>query len=686
MKKYDIPYNDRELSWIDFNFRVLDEALNKDNPIMERLKFLSITSSNLDEFFMVRVAKAMNKPKSNINAKSVSGLIPIEKLCKLNKKLNLFVKSQYECLETSIIPDLEKYGIEFLSINKLNKEQKKYVDEYFKRVIFTSVTPFIIENSKAFPLLPNKNLNIASIITTKNYKHNIAIIQIPNDLKRFLEVPSDKGRRYVMLEDIILYKLPLLFNKAKVQSSCVFRITRNANFDIINDDEDYLSCVEKSIRKRKRSNPVRLEISGANCKEIKNALIEILNINKYQVYKVPKFIDLTFLSKFVKQNGFENYFFKPIVPINPPVAFRSYDNIFQAIRKKDRLIYHPFESFDVVLKFIDAAAEDKNVTSIKQTLYRVSEHSPIIDSLIKARKNGKDVTVLVELKARFDEENNIIWAKKLENAGCKVIYGPIELKTHCKVVVVSRCEKGVIKNYVHMGTGNYHDITAKLYTDMGMFTYNNDFGEDALELFNELGGKSKNYKYKKMILAPKVLRKFFINMIDNEIKNAKRGLKSGITVKINSLVDPKIISKLYEASKAGVKIELIVRGICCLIPGIDGVSENITVTSIVGQLLEHSRIFKFENAGSPRIYIGSADWMQRNLDDRVELVFPIEDPDLKNRISYILEILLNDTVNAKIQLPDTTYVRKKGKRILNSQRELSNIFSRNSNFTKIKNK
>ena len=674
MKKYDIPYNDRELSWLDFNFRVLDEALNENNPLMERLKFLSITSSNLDEFFMVRVPQAISKFKSGLDVKGISGLTPSEKFCKLNRKLRFFVKSQYSCMGMSIIPDLKKSGIEFKEIAELNKKQKEYINEYFERVIFPVITPFIIDSDKSFPLLPNKNLNASAIITSKNGKNNIAVMQIPNDLKRFIEIPSDSGRNYVMLEEIILDKLNLICNKGKIRSSCIFRITRNANFNIINDNEDYLTCVAKSVSKRKKSNPVRLEISGNNCKEIKSELVRLLSINKSQVYKIPRFIDLTFLSKFVKQKGFENYFFKPIIPLNPPADFNSNDNIFKAIREKDRLIYHPFESFDIVLKFIESASEDKDVTSIKQTLYRVSEHSPIIDSLIKAAKEGKDVTVLVELKARFDEENNIYWAKKLEDAGCKVIYGPRGLKTHCKVAVVSRLENGIIRNYVHMGTGNYHDITAKLYTDIGVFTCNKEFGEDALALFNDLKGKNTNYKYNKMILAPKLLRKFFLCMIDKEIENAQNGLKSGITAKMNSLVDPKIISKLYDASKAGVKIELIVRGICCLIPGIEGISENISVTSIVGQLLEHSRIFKFENAGLPQIYLGSADWMKRNLDDRVEMVFPLEDNNLKERISNILKILLKDTVNAKIQLSDTSYVKKQGDQELNSQRELYNLF------------
>lgn len=677
MKKYDIPYNDREFSWLDFNFRVLDESLNKSNPIMERLKFLSITSSNLDEFFMVRVPRVIYKSK-NTDSIQISGLTSSEKLYKLYEKLDVFVKSQYNCLKSSILPDLKEYGMQFISISELNKEQKNYINDYFERIILPSLTPFIIDDIKSMSLLPGKSINIVSIITSKNNKNKIAIIPLPKSLKRYLELPSnDNIRKYIMVEEIIMNRILSIFYNYKIKSSCVFRITRNANFDVINDDEDYLSSIAKSVSKRKKSEPVRLEISEKNSKEIRDILVQILGINKNLIYKIPGFIDLTFLSNFIKQKGFEDYFFKPIIPINPPIDFNSNNDIFESIQEGDKLIYHPFESFDIVLKFIRDAANDDKVISIKQTLYRVSENSPIINSLIDACKRGKKVTVLVELKARFDEENNILWAKKLKNAGCKVIYGPKKLKTHCKVIAVSRLENGHLRNYVHMGTGNYNDLTAKLYTDIGMFTADKDFGDDAMELFEELAGNETNYKYKKMILAPKTLRKFFINAINNEIENAKNGLKSGITAKMNSLVDPKIISKLYDASKAGVKIELIVRGICCLIPGIEGISENITVTSIVGQLLEHSRIFKFENAGNPKIYLGSSDWMKRNLDGRVELVFPVENKNLKERISYILGIILKDTVNAKIQLSNTEYIKKDGKQIINSQREISNMFNAN---------
>ena len=668
------PYHNRELSWMDFNSRVLEEAFEKENPVLERVKFLAITASNLDEFFMVRVAGVMDRIHSKPDDIDASGMTPDKQLEKLTEKIHEFSKKQYSCLHHSIIPALKKNKLNFLKIKELTKAQKQEVDEYFEKFIFPVLTPLAVDTSRPFPLLANKSLNIA-VRLSKDGDNIFAVVQVPSILPRFFEVTSENGRNFVLLENIIIDKLSELFELYKIQACCPFRITRDSDLDIDEDADDLMEEIERSIKKRKRGDPVRLEITSKCDESLKNFLVDMLGVSSKEIYEVPGPIDLTFLSKFGGLDGLDNLRFDPIKPVNPPADFFGYDNVFEAIREKDRMVHHPYESFDSVIKFVNQAANDENVLAIKQTLYRVSGHSPIIAALIKAAENGKQVTVLVELKARFDEENNIGWAKKLEKAGCHVIYGLAGLKTHCKIVLVVRREKDGIRRYLHMGTGNYNDITARFYTDIGMFTCNEEFGMDASSLFNVITGYSTPPVYNKMKVAPTGLRSFFEEMIIKETENAKAGLPSGIIAKVNSLVDPSIIKLLYKASQAGVKITLIVRGICCLVPGIEGISENIEVRSIVGQLLEHSRIFIFENGGDKKIYMGSADWMQRNLDKRVELVFPIEDPELIQRSFGIIDTLLADVINTRIQNPDTTYelVDRRGKKSHNCQREFSNM-------------
>ena len=671
-----IPYLNRELSWMDFNSRVLEEAFEKENPVLERVKFLSITESNLDEFFMVRVAGVMDRMHSKPNDKDASNMTPVQQFEKLTAKIREFVKKQYSCLHRSIIPALKKCRLKFLKINELGKSQKQIIDEYFDKFIFPVLTPLAVDTSRPFPLLANRSLNIAVRLVNESGEDIFAVVQVPSILPRFIEVPSDSGRCFVMLEDIIISRISELFELYKIQACCPFRITRDSDLDIDEDADDLLVEIEHSLKKRQRGDPVRLEIVSKCDEALKKFLIDMLEVEDEIIHEVSGPLDLTFLSKFAGiDNVSDELKFKPITPVNPPADFYGYDDIFEAIREKDRMVHHPYESFESVIKFVNQAANDKDVLAIKQTLYRVSGNSPIIAALIKAAENGKQVTVLVELKARFDEENNIGWAKKLEKAGCHVIYGLAGLKTHCKIVLVVRHEKDGIRRYLHMGTGNYNDITARFYTDIGMFTCNEKFGEDASSLFNVITGYSTPPVYNKMKVAPTGLRAFFEEMIKNETENAKKGLSSGITAKINSLVDPDIIKLLYEASQAGVRITLIVRGICCLVPDIKGISENIEVRSIVGQLLEHSRIFIFDNAGQPKIYMGSADWMQRNLDKRVELVFPIEDPDLIKRSFNIIDTLKKDVLNTRIQRNDTTYelVDRRGKKIHNSQREFSDM-------------
>ena len=667
------PYHNRELSWLDFNSRVLEEAFEKDNPVLERVKFLAITASNLDEFFMVRVAGVMDRMHSSkLNKPDDSGMTAAQQFEKLTEKIHEFAKKQYSCLHRSIIPALKKYKINFLKIKELNKTQKQQIDEYFDKLVFPVLTPLAVDTSRPFPLLANKSLNIA-VRLSKEGEDIFAVVQVPSILERYFEVKCDSGRTFVMLEDIIISKLSELFELYKIQACCPFRITRDSDLDIDEEADDLLVEIEHSLKKRQRGDPVRLEIMSKCDEALRNFLVDTLDVSSKEIYEVSGPLDLTFLSKFGNLDGFDDLRFKPITPVSPPADFFGYDDMFEAIREKDRMVHHPYESFDSVIKFINQAAKDENVLAIKQTLYRVSGHSPIIAALIKAAENGKQVTVLVELKARFDEENNIGWAKKLEKAGCHVIYGLAGLKTHCKIVLVVRREQDGIRRYLHMGTGNYNDSTARFYTDIGMFTCDEQFGEDASSLFNVITGYSTPPVYNKMKVAPTGLRSFFEEMICNEAENARAGLASGIAAKVNSLVDPRIIKLLYEASQAGVKITLIVRGICCLVPGIKGISENIEVRSIVGQLLEHSRIFIFENGGRKKIYMGSADWMQRNLDKRVELVFPIEDTELTERSFAIIDTMLRDVQNTRIQQPDTTYelIDRRGKKLHNCQREFA---------------
>lgn len=670
MSEKKLPYYNRELSWMDFNARVLEEATKKENPLMERLRFLAITGSNLDEFFMVRVAGVKAQVNSNYKSKNDFDLTPQELLPLLEEKAHKFMERQYSCLHRSIGPAMAKQGLRFLRCQDMTPEQLDYISQYFRQILFPVLTPLAVDGSRPFPMLANKTLNIAVYLKSKERKEekNFAIVQVPSILPRFLELPSQEGRAFTLLEDIIIYKLDELFELHEIKAACPFRITRDSDLEIDEEAEDFMSEVKKSIKRRKRGRPVRLELLLHCDKSIRSFLIDMLKIKKSEIYEVPGPLDLTFLSKFAGIKGCEDLCFKPITPV-PAADFWGYDDLFAAIREKDRLVHHPYESFDCVVKFIEQAAEDEDVLAIKQTLYRVSGNSPIIAALIKAAENGKQVTVLVELKARFDEENNINWANKLEKAGCHVIYGLQGLKTHCKIALVVRREEDGIRRYLHLGTGNYNDSTAKIYTDMGLFTCNSQYGADASSLFNVITGYSRPPEYQHFVVAPHGMRSFFVRRIKEETENAKKGLPCGITAKVNSLVDPEIIGLLYQASQAGVPVKLVVRGICCLIPGLPGVSENITVISIVGQLLEHSRIFRFENAGDPKIYMGSADWMPRNLDRRVELVFPIEEEDLKQRAFETLDTFLQDNTNARMMLPDTTYkhVDRRGKTAFSCQ-------------------
>ena len=670
-----MPYTNRELSWVDFNARVLEEAFKKTNPIMERCNFLSITASNLDEFFMVRVAGVLDQIHHGRTSRDASGMTPTEVMDGLVEKIHEFAKKQYSCYNRSIIPSLRSAGIVFKEADELDGDQKAFVEEYFEKVVFPVLTPMAVDTSRPFPMPANKSLNIAVRLTNAENEEFFALVQVPSILPRFLELPTHEGRAFILLEKIIAMHLGELFELYNIKQYDPFRITRDSDLDIDEDTEDLMAEIKKSIRKRKRGEPVRLEFGKKCNREIREFLVDALDVTEREIYFQRGPLDLTFLSKFAHIKGCEDMCFEPIVPVNPPAEFCGYDDIFEAIREKDRLVHHPYESFDVVVDFVKKAATDPNVLAIKQTLYRVSGNSPIVAALIKAAENGKQVTVLVELKARFDEENNIQWATKLEKAGCHVIYGLTGLKTHCKICLVVRKDKDGIRRYLHMGTGNYNDSTARFYTDIGMFTCREEYGVDASSLFNVLTGYSTPPEYNKFIVAPHGMRPFFEAMIIQETENAKLGLPAKITAKVNSLVDPEIISLLYDASNAGVKIDLIVRGICCLVPGVHGFSENIRVIPIVGQLSEHSRIFIFENNSNPLYNMGSADWMPRNLDRRVELVFPVEDEDIKKRVQEVITVSFKDTVNARQQLSTGVYksVDKRGKHKTNCQKFFSKL-------------
>lgn len=653
-------YN-RELSWLSFNSRVLEEAQDRKNPVFERLKFLAITSSNLDEFFMVRVSGLLTQIESGYNRPDIAGLSPTRQLEEISKGAHKFVQDQYNCIKRSIIPQLEKSGYYFLAPKDATAEQREFIDEYFHSELFPILTPMAIDQSRPFPLLQNKSLNIIVQLSAPEKENEViyAVVQVPSVQSRILELPRQREkaiREFVFLEDIIKLHLPALFQGHTVRKSYCFRITRNSDLEFQEDDsEDLLHVIEKSIQKRRWGEPNRLEAEKEIADDVLEYLCNALDFDDDDVYKISGLLDLTVLFQFYAKGAAE-YKDEPATP-QPVTDFLGAEDLFEVIRERDVLAHHPYQSFDCVVKFIRDAAADPSVLAIKQTLYRVSGNSPIIQALINAAKSGKQVTVLVELKARFDEENNINWARKLEQAGCHVVYGLAGLKTHCKICLVVRKEEEGIRRYIHLGTGNYNDSTAKTYTDMSYFTSKETFGSDISALFNALTGYSETPEWKKIAVAPKSLRSTFEAWIENEISFAKSGVESHIIIKVNSLVDEGMIEMLYKAAKNGVKVDMIVRGICCLRAGVPGFSENIRVISIVGRFLEHSRIYYFSNGGNPKIFLSSADLMPRNLDRRVEVAFPIEQEDLKERIRALLELTLEDTVKTRILMPDGTYER-----------------------------
>ena len=676
-------FRNRELSWLDFNRRCLSEAKDKSIPLMERLKFLSITASNLDEFFMIRVASLKDQVDAGYQKKDISGMTALEQVNAILKETHEFMETQYTTYNRSLVPALKKKGLKIISeFESLTPEQETYVDNYFQQEVFPVLTPMAVDSSRPFPLIRHNTLNIGALLRDKKQKDIIdfATVQVPSVLPRVVRIPSEKKNytTVILLEQIIEKNVQKLFMNYKVICATPFRVSRNADLSIDEDEAaDLLIEIEKQLKMRKWGQVIRLEVEDGIDKRLKKLLRKELNIEEDSIFKINGPLDLTFLMKIYGMSGFDFLKDRPFVP-QPPKMIDPDRNLFEQIRERDILLYHPYESFDPIVQFVRMAAKDPNVLAIKQTLYRVSSHSPIIASLAAAAENGKQVSVLVELKARFDEQNNIVWARKLEQAGCHVIYGLVGLKTHSKITLVVRREKDGIRRYVHLGTGNYNDSTARLYTDMGMFTCKSPYGEDATAVFNMLSGYSEPLGWNKLTLAPYWLRDKFLSLIQREKENALNKKPAHIIAKMNSLCDPGIMESLYSASLAGVRIDLIVRGICCLRAGVPNLSENIHVRSIVGTFLEHARIFYFENAGKPEIYMGSADWMPRNLDKRIEILFPVEDEELKKEIRHILDIQLADNKKAHILMPDGTYEKgdMRGKKPLNSQLYFCDYFKK----------
>jgi len=666
-------YWNRELSWIQFDRRVLSEATDKDIPLFERLKFLAITASNLDEFFMIRVASLKDMDNAGYKKPDISGMTPKQQIKKLGTATHELVDEQYATFN-NLQKEMGRAGIKLVGeINGLKKKQLDFIDRYFEENVYPVLTPMAVDSSRPFPLIRNKSLNIGALVkrkTEEDTEYEFATVQVPSVLPRIIEVPDsdEEGRTLVLLENVIERNIEKLFLNYDIITTCQFRIMRNADLEIDEEEAaDLLKEIEKQIKKRQWGEVIRLEVQHDTDERLLEVLKQELMVKKDELYFIDGPLDLTVCMKLygldVDESMKEPKYTPQIVP-----EIEAAEDIFSAIRNADILMHHPYQTFEPVVNFIRQASIDPQVLAIKMTLYRVSGNSPIVSALAQAAENGKQVTVLVELKARFDEENNIVWARKLEHAGCHVIYGLVGLKTHSKIALVVRSEDDGIRRYIHLGTGNYNDSTAKLYTDVGMFTCKETYGEDATAVFNMLSGYSEPASWNRLSVAPLWLKDKFLYLIGRERDNAAAGRPGHIIAKMNSLCDSDVINALYEASAAGVKIDLIVRGICCLKTGIPGVSENITVRSIVGSFLEHSRIFYFENNSKPEFYCGSADWMPRNLERRVEILFPVEQEDLKEKLKRILEVELADSRKAHVLKNDGTYSKaKKSGNGINSQ-------------------
>lgn len=676
-------YINRELSWLQFNSRVLHEGCDERTPLLERLKFLAIFSSNLDEFFMVRIAALKQQVEAKVDLLTPDGRTPKQQLDDIRLYLNPLVEKQNQQFEEILQPLLAKQGIHIIKYMDMNEQQKLYLDEYFKEQIFPVLTPLAVDPSHPFPYISNLSLNLAVVVKNPETEEEyFARVKVPKVLPRFIPLPSElashNGRPIhwigVPLEQAIAHNLDRLFPGMNIQECHPFRITRDADLELEEDEaDDLLLAIEQELRKRRMGGtPVRLEIQSQTPENLRSRLLEDLELTANDVYQVNGLLGLRDLMYFMglslpelkdppRQSVIPSRLQRLKEPCLDPDVLETEDgkDFFSVIREKDLLVHHPYQSFSgTVEQFITHAAWDPQVLAIKMTLYRTSGDSPIVNALIAAAENGKQVSVLVELKARFDEENNIYWARRLEKVGVHVVYGLAGLKTHSKIVLVVRREKEKICRYVHIGTGNYNPKTARLYTDLGLFSCREELGADLTDVFNFLTGYSLQKNYREILVAPVNMRNRFLELIHREITNVQNGFSGRIVAKMNALVDPEIIATLYTASRAGVQIDLIVRGICCLRPGMKDISDNIRIMSIIGRFLEHSRIFYFHNNGQEEIYIGSADWMRRNLDRRVEVITPIRDQEIAKDLQEILGIMLADNRQAWDLQPDGNYIQR----------------------------
>jgi len=662
MGKKRPPLLNRELSWLEFNARVLEEARDSSVPLLERLKFLAISASNLDEFFMVRVGGLQQLLDAGQNTAGPDGLTTAQALLEVGRRTRQLVADQYACLFEQLEPELAQHGIRHIPIDDLDARQREYVEQMFERDIYPVITPVAVDSMSAFPLLPGLGVNLLVRLKptkTAPKKQRFALVRLPKSLSRFVPVPGPGGYLYVLLEEVIGMLVERVFPGEPIAEWLPFRITRNADMSVREDQAgDLLSQMREVLDERRRSSCVRLEVDQRVSQASLTFLCNALKIFEEKVFKAPSPIDLTACWTIVRLNGFEPLRDRPWPP-QPSPSVPPGANMFDVIARRDVLLFHPYDSFEPVVRFVEQAADDPNVLAIKQILYRTNENSRIVAALARAASKGKQVTVLVELKARFDEARNIEWAEALEHAGVQVIYGLKWLKVHAKVCIVVRREPTGIRRYVHFGTGNYNEVTAAIYSDAGYLTCQEDLAADATAFFNSITGYSQPMKYRRIEAAPHGLRPRLLELIDAEIQRRQQGQEARIVAKLNALVHREVIEALYRASQAGVKIDLNIRGVCCLRPGVPGLSENITVTSILDRFLEHSRVFYFHHGGESLVFISSADWMPRNLDRRVELLVPVEDPACRQRLISILETCMQDNVKARRLLPDGRYERVK---------------------------
>jgi polyphosphate kinase len=676
----------REASWLEFNRRVLEESLDSIQPLLERIKFLSIFSSNLDEFFMIRVSGLKEQIEEGVTDLSLDGLTPTAQLKLINERLRPMLTQQVACFKEELLTALAAHGIVITSYRALSDRERRTLSTYFMENVFPVLTPQAVDPSHPFPYISNLSLNLGVMIEPVDQTSSVAEetpprfarVKVPPLVPRLVPVFSEKNTEFILLEELIAANIDALFPGMKASEMHPFRVTRDADIEIREDEaNDLLQAVERELRKRRFGTAVRLEVAASMPGEMVRYLASSLRLNADDVYTIDGPLNMPDLMALYKLDRPELKD-KPLIP-SVSAAFRSEEPMFDVIKRHDVLVHHPYNSFSSVVDFISTAANDPNVLAIKMTLYRTGPDSPVVKALMEASEKGKQVAVLVELKARFDEESNIEWARKLERVGVHVVYGLIGLKTHCKLALVVRREGDTLTRYVHIATGNYNPTTARIYTDIGLFTADEHFGADATELFNYLTGYSKQIEYRRLLVAPVNLRTRITSLIEREIEHHKNGRPAGIIAKINSLTDTKLVRVLYEASQAGLRIDLIVRGVCALRPGVPGLSDTIRVTSIVGRFLEHSRIFYFLNGGEEDVYIGSADWMQRNLDRRVELLAPIGDPKLRKHLKEeTLDVYLRDNVKARRLQPDGSYsrvVRADGEDSTDSQKSLTNYYS-----------